>query len=159
VSNAKKKDSEGRTRSRKFPPMSEITKPVMQRSGVYPMERHVPEFQAWNGQCGDSKERTAARRHSIDITKPLEQESGHPRPPYVILIAQSQAKLESLSRASAASSVKAKDQCGGVESTATLYFRFLPSRTALCLETLTMEPSGIFGPCITVVFRSNRHWV
>jgi hypothetical protein len=42
--------------------MSEVPKLIMQESGVYPMERHISEFQAWNGY-GDSKERTAARRH------------------------------------------------------------------------------------------------
>jgi hypothetical protein len=51
----KKKDNERRTRLQRFLPTSEIRKPVTQKSGVYPLERVVTGFQAWNG-CGDSKE-------------------------------------------------------------------------------------------------------
>jgi hypothetical protein len=121
----------------------------MQESGVYPMERHVPEFQAWNG-CGDSKEHTAARRHGIDITKPLEQGSGHPRP--------KEAAICNINRAEPGEAAKSESRIGGVEcesksegsvavySTATFYFCFLRSRNrkaALYRGTPAMEKSGI----------------
>jgi hypothetical protein len=73
----------------------------MQESGVYRMERHVPEFQTWN-RCGDSKERTAARRYGIDITKPLEQES---RP--------KEATIWNINRAEPGEAAKSESRIGG----------------------------------------------
>jgi hypothetical protein len=81
----------------------------MQDSGVYSMDTRprVPNFQAWNG-CGDSKERTAARRHGIDITKPLEQESSLPRP--------KEAAISNINRAEPGEAGKSESRIGGVES-------------------------------------------
>jgi hypothetical protein len=70
------------------------------------MERHVPEFQAWNG-CGDSKERTAARRHGGQIFESLRKSS------YSGL---KETGIPNINRADPVEAGKCESRIGGVES-------------------------------------------
>jgi hypothetical protein len=95
---AKKKDNERRTRLHRFLPTSEIRKPVTQKS---PWGETSPGSKP--GKDVETVKSTAARLLIHSSTTAVKR-----RLPYAISIAQSQAKLEGASHASAASSAKAK---------------------------------------------------